>query len=161
MKNNTNILVYGALLTAMAIVIPISFSFLRIQIPPFTATIGSHVPIFIAMTMGPGIAVFVAIGSSIGFLITSSLVVAARAFTHVFVGLLGAGFIQRGLSFFKAILITAPVHGILEATIVMPFGFTWFNILVVVGVGTVIHHLVDGTIAYGMVRSLQRTKYSK
>ena len=111
--------------------------------------------------MGPGIAVFVAIGSSIGFLITSSLVVAARAFTHVFVGLLGAGFIQRGLSFFKAILITAPVHGILEATIVMPFGFTWFNILVVVGVGTVIHHLVDGTIAYGMVRSLQRTKSSK
>lgn len=145
----------------MAIVIPISFGFLRIQIPPFTATIGSHVPMFIAMIISPATAAFVGVGSAIGFLITSPLVVAARAFTHVFVGVLGAAFIERDLSLFKTIIITAPLHGALEAVIVMPFGFTWYNMLVVVGVGTIIHHLIDGLVAYAIIKALDRAKVGK
>lgn len=145
----------------MAIVIPRSFGFLRIQIPPFTATIGSHVPMFIAMIISPATAAFVGVGSAIGFLITSPLVVAARAFTHVFVGVLGAAFIERDLSLFKTIIITAPLHGALEAVIVMPFGFTWYNMLVVVGVGTIIHHLIDGLVAYAIIKALDRAKVGK
>lgn len=161
MKSKINGLVYAALLTAMAIVIPTSFGFLRIQIPPFTATIGSHVPMFIAMIISPATAAFVGVGSAIGFLITSPLVVAARAFTHVFVGVLGAAFIERDLSLFKTIIITAPLHGALEAVIVMPFGFTWYNMLVVVGVGTIIHHLIDGLVAYAIIKALDRAKVGK
>jgi niacin transporter len=158
MRNNLRTLVYAALLTAMAIVIPISFGFLKIQIPPFTATIASHVPMFLAMTISPAAAAFVGVGSALGFLMTSPAVVAARAFMHVFVGLSGAILLRNNISFTKMILITAPIHGVLEAIAVIPFGFAWFNILVVVGVGTVLHHFVDGAISYGLVKALSKTR---
>lgn len=156
MRNNLRTLVYAALLTAMAIIIPISFGFLRIQIPPFTATIASHVPMFLAMTISPAAAAFVGIGSAIGFFITAPAVVAARAFMHVFVGFSGAMLLRNNISFAKMVLITAPLHGILEALAVIPFGFAWFNILVVVGVGTILHHFVDGAISYGLVKVLSK-----
>ena len=156
MRNNLRTLVYAALLTAMAIVIPISFGFLRIQIPPFTATIASHVPMFLAMTISPAAAAFVGIGSALGFLMTAPAVVAARAFMHVFVGFTGAMLLRNDLSFPKVVLITAPLHGVLEAIAVIPFGFTWYNVLMVVGVGTMLHHFVDGTISYGLVKVLSK-----
>jgi niacin transporter len=90
MKTNVKKLTYATLLTALAIIIPINFGFLKIQIPPFTATLASHVPLFLSMILGPWVAITVGVGSALGFLITSPAVVAARAFMHVFVGLAGA-----------------------------------------------------------------------
>jgi niacin transporter len=157
MKNNIKKLTYAALLTALAIVIPVNFSFLKIQIPPFTATLASHVPLFLSMPFGPWVAASVGIGSTIGFLITSPAVVAARAFMHVFVGITGAILIRKKVSLIKVIIITAPLHGAFEAISVIPFGFTLYKILVVVGVGTFLHHLVDGAIALVLVKSLSKT----
>lgn len=158
MKTDIRKITYAALLTALAIIIPINFGFLKVQIPPFTATLASHVPLFISMLLGPWVAITVGLGSTLGFLITAPTVVAARAFMHVFVGLTGAILIKKNVPLTKVIFITAPIHGALEALAVIPFGFTVFKILVVIGVGSTIHHLVDGAIALVLIRALSKSR---
>lgn len=155
---------YAGLLTAMAIIIPIQFSFLKIQIGPFTATIAAHVPLFLSMLFGPWVAIAVGLGSTLGFLVTAPAVVAARASSHIVVGFVGSLLIKRGMSFRKVVLLTAPIHGVIEALAVIPFGFTMYKVLIVVGVGTIIHHFVDGTLSYVLVRALEksgRTKFAQ
>lgn len=154
--SNIRKLTYAGLLTALAIVIPTAFGFLKIQLGPFSATLASHVPMFLSMFLGPVPAVIVGIGSTVGFLITSPAVIAARASSHIFVGFIGAVLLKKGVSFKKVIALTAPVHAILEAIFVIPFGFTMFKVLVVVGVGTLIHHIVDGLIAFTLITVLSR-----
>lgn len=150
-------LTYSALLTALAIIIPLAFSFLRIQIGPFTATLTAHVPLFLSMFLGPAAAVMVGVGSALGFLISAPAVVAARAFMHTFVGLAGALLLKRGKSFKTVIILTAPIHAILEAIAVIPFGFTMYKVLVVVGVGSLLHHIADGIIAVILVQALNKS----
>lgn len=68
MNNKIKQMVYAGLLTALAIVIPIQFGFLRIVIPPyFTATLAAHVPMMLSMLISPFVAAVVGIGSTIGF----------------------------------------------------------------------------------------------
>lgn len=153
---NIKKLTYTGLLTALAIVIPLAFGFLKIQIGPFSATLASHVPLFISMFLGPFAAVMVGAGSALGFLVSAPAVVAARAFMHTFVGLVGALLLKQGVSFAKVIIITAPIHAILEAIAVIPFGFTMYKVLVVVGVGSFLHHMVDGVIAFALVKALAK-----
>ena len=50
-------MVYAGLLIALAIIIPIQFGFLRIVIPPFTATLAAHVPMMLAMLISPFVAI--------------------------------------------------------------------------------------------------------
>lgn len=157
--NNIKKLTYTGLLTALAIVIPLAFGFLKIQIGPFSATLASHVPMFVAMFLGPAAAAMVGVGSALGFLISAPPVIAARAFMHTFVGLAGAFLIKRGVSFGKVVAITAPIHAILEALVVIPFGFTMYKILVVVGTGTFLHHIIDGIIAYALVKALSKSGF--
>lgn len=147
-------LTYCALLIALSIVIPLAFGFLKVQAGPFSATLASHVPLFIAMFLGPFAAAMVGLGSALGFLISAPAVIAARAFMHTFVGLVGAILIKKGVSFSKVIAITAPIHAVLEALAVIPFGFTMYKVLVVVGVGTFLHHMVDGIIAFALIKAL-------
>ena len=154
---NIKKMTYAAVLTALAIVIPLAFGFLKIQFGPFTATLAAHVPLFIAMLLGPASAIMVGIGSTLGFLVSTPLVVAARAFMHTFVGAMGAILIKKGVPFKKVIFITAPIHGILEAIAVIPFGFTLYKILIAVGIGSVLHHLADGIIAFALVKALSKT----
>ncbi|WP_027623253.1 hypothetical protein [Clostridium lundense] len=153
---DTKMIVYSALLTALAIVIPIAFGFLSIQLGPFTATLAAHVPLFLAILLGPASAAMVGIGSGIGFLITKGSYVAARAFMHTFVGVVGAILIKKGVSYRKMVAITAPLHGMLEALIVIPFGITLEKIIITVGVGSTLHHIVDGIIAFAIVQALSK-----
>ncbi len=150
-------LTYTAILVALAMIIPLQFGFLKIVIPPFTATLASHVPMFLAMFLGPWVAAAVGLGSAVGFFFTSPAVVAARALMHVLVGVAGAVLLARKVAFPVVVLLTAPLHGMLEAIAVIPFGFTWDKILVVVGVGTILHHLADGVIAMALTKSLSKT----
>ncbi|MBU5484895.1 ECF transporter S component [Clostridium sp. MSJ-11] len=154
--NSIKKITYTALLTALAVVIPIAFGFLSIQLGPFSATLASHVPLFIAILLGPGPAAMVGIGSGLGFLITKGSYIAARAFMHTFVGIVGGLLIQRGISYRSMVMITAPIHGILEALIVIPFGITLEKILITVGLGSTLHHIVDGVIAFVVVQALYR-----
>lgn len=160
---NTKIrkLTYTALLIAFAIIIPLYFGAFKIQLGPFTATLASHVPIFLSMLMGPEVAIVVGLGSALGFLMTAPVFVAARALMHVAVGYVGAVIIKKGGSLSKALLITAPIHGILEAIAVIPFGFTVYKILVVIGIGTIIHHAMDSAITLVLVKALAKTGHTE
>ncbi len=154
----TKKLAITALLTALAILIPFAV-FFKVIIPPFTATIGSHVPMFISMLLGPEVAIMTGIGSALGFFLNLGPLIGARAFMHVFVGLFGALLIKKGWSFGKVVLITGPLHGLLEVLIVMPFiELDVYNLLIITGVGTFLHHLVDGFISQVIVRFLQKSK---
>jgi len=162
MNNNVKKLTYAGLLTGIAIMIPLYFGFLKIVVGPFSATLASHVPMFLAMFFGPGTAVVVGVGSTLGFFIAGTpLWIVARAAMHIFVGLIGAVMLKKGISFRKVILVTAPIHGILEGLAVLPFrnAFGWsINfILVSVIVGTILHHFVDGLIAASLVRALSKS----
>lgn len=149
---STRKLTYTALLTAMAIVIALTVP--KVIIGPFTATLTAHVPMFLAMFLGPVPAVMVGLGSTFGFFIALGPVVATRAFTHVFVGLAGAIMLKKKVSFKIVILLTAPIHGGLEAISVIPFGFTMYKILITIGIGTILHHLIDGIIVFMIIRVL-------
>lgn len=145
---NTKKLTTTALLTALAILIPFVV-FFKIIIPPFSATLGSHVPMFIAMLLGPKVAIMVGLGSTLGFSMTIGPLVGARAFMHVFVGLIGSKLIKRSIPFAIVIAITAPIHGLLEMLIVMPFvPFDAYQIFIVTCVGTILHHCIDGLISW-------------
>ncbi|TYP58825.1 ECF transporter S component [Thermosediminibacter litoriperuensis] len=152
---STKNLVAGALLTALALVIPISFGgYLRIYIPPFSATLASHVPVMLAFLINPLVAVMVGLGSATGFLVMMGPVVAARAFIHVIFGYIGAKLVQQGTSIEMALLITAPVHALGESLVVLPFGFTLYKAFVLVGAGTFLHHLIDSAIAVFLARTV-------
>lgn len=141
-------IVWGGLLTSLALIIPLAFGgFLGVTIPPFSATIASHVPVMLAMLISPTVALMVAAGSAIGFLIKLGAVVGARASMHIIFALIGAYMIKRGFSFKTALITTLPIHAVSEALIVLPFGFTLQKAGLVVGIGTALHHSVDSIIA--------------
>ncbi|SCG82536.1 hypothetical protein DW1_0929 [Proteiniborus sp. DW1] len=154
---NTKKLAIAALLTALAIVIPFAV-FFKVIIPPFSATLGSHVPMFISMLLGPKVAIMTGLGSALGFFLNLGPLVGARAFMHVFVGLAGSMLINKGVSYGKVSAITAPLHGLLEVLVVMPFiDFDVYNLLIITGVGTVLHHFADAIISYVIINILQKS----
>ena len=153
-------IVTSALLTALSLLIPIAFgAYLKIYIPPFSATLASHVPSMIAMLVSPTSAVMVGLGSTLGFLLIMGPVIAARAFVHVFFALAGALLIKKGLSFQKALIYVAPIHALGETLIVLPLGFELYTAFVVVGIGTLLHHLIDSAVSIGLVKVLSSGLY--
>lgn len=139
MNNRIREMTYAGLLTALAIIIPIQFAFLKIYIPPFSAIV-------------------VGIGSTLGFLISGvPMPIVARATTHIIIGYIGAKIIIKNKSYLKSAAITAPIHGLLEAIIVIPFiGFDLYQLLIVTAVGGFLHHCVDSIIAYVIATAIAK-----
>lgn len=154
---NVRNMVLGGLLTGFSILIPVAFrGWLQIVIPPFSATLGSHVPGMLAMFISPGIAAMVAVGSVIGFLITTTPVVAARAAIHIAWATVGATLFQRGVKPWAVLLAITPIHALGEALVVLPFGFDLATAGVSVGIGTVLHHLIDSAITVFLFSALMK-----
>lgn len=161
MNNRIKEMVYAGLLTALAIIIPSYFGFLRIFVPPaFSATIAAHVPMMMAMLISPFVAAVVGVGSTLGFLMSGlPAPVVARAATHIVVGYIGAKIVMKYSNYAMAALITAPIHGFLEMIIVIPFiGITVDWALVVTLVGSIVHHGVDAVIAYVIVKAVAKAR---
>ena len=156
MRQNNKIkkMMLAALLTAIAIVIPLSIGFLKVYIPPFSATIAAHVPMFIAMIISPKIALLVGVGSTLGFAMTLGGVVALRAASHIIVGYIGGVLFKKYNNLRNPLIITAPIHGLLEALAIIPFGLGTTEMLIITFVGTFLHHLVDGFITFVLVRGM-------
>jgi niacin transporter len=151
-------MVLGAVLTSLALIIPLSFGgLLGVTIPPFSATLASHVPSMLAMTISPWVAFMVGAGSALGFLMKLGVVVGARASMHTIFATIGAILIKKGYSFKKVLFFTAPIHAITEALVVIPFGFSLYDMGVVIGVGTFLHHIVDSFIAIGIYSLIATT----
>ena len=177
---NIKNMVVAALLCAIGIVIPM-FSPIKIVLEPASFTLASHVAVFMAMFISPSIALFVAIGSTLGFFLGGfPIVVVLRALSHVVFAYFGAAYLNKNpeaLSNWKSStafsLIVALVHGLCEVLIVLPFymgsslsqgyydkGF-FYAIIGLVGVGTVIHSMVDFTISTVIWKAMPKSLMMK
>ena len=154
---STRQLTLGAVLTALALTIPLAFGFLRIVIPPvFTMTLASHVPSMLAMFISPTVAAIVGLGSAIGFTVAIAPVIGMRAGIHIIWGVWGAVLYRRGVDPKLVLAMILPVHALGEALVVLPFGIELQHALLVVGVGTAMHHVLDSVITllvYGSLKS--------
>ena len=173
-KTNTFQLALAGMLIAIGIVIPM-FSPIKIIIEPASFTLASHVPVFIAMFISPMMAAAVALGTTLGFLLGGfPLTVVLRALTHVIFATIGAWYLQKhncepvrtirsslGFSFLIGLL-----HAVCEVPIVLPFyisgsmpqanydkGF-FVSIFLLVGVGSVIHSMVDLSISIWLYKPI-------
>ena len=94
-KKRIQEMTFAALLTAIAILIP-SIMPIKLIIPPASYTLGSHVPIFLAMFISPWVTAFVILASSLGFFMAGyPIVIVFRAFSHIIFGFLGALYLKK------------------------------------------------------------------
>lgn len=161
-------LAVAALLCAVGIMIPM-FMPIRLYIPPMSFTLASHVAIFLAMCISPAVALAVSVGTTIGFVFSGLPVdVWLRALSHVVWAVGGALWLKKFPNTFyhKAsnvffCLIIAVVHGALElgvictlylggiASVTAKFADGGFAaIVLLVGLGTVVHSCVDYAVSY-------------
>ena len=163
----------SALLCALGIIIPMFMP--KIWIPPMSFTLASHVPIFIAMFLSPASALLVTVVTSIGFALSMPLVVALRAASHLVFVVVGSLLLKRvpyPLSSLRTALpfnlLLGVLHGACESFVVTASYFTgggpesWYEsgyvvtVLLLVGLGTVVHSMVDFTIAAAVWKPLSR-----
>jgi niacin transporter len=173
MKSSALKLSISGLLIAVGIVIPM-MSPLKIILEPASFTLASHVTIFIAMFISPGMAAAVAVGTTIGFFLGAfPIVIVFRAASHLVFATLGALWIRKnpklidgGLSLRVFSFLIGLIHGACELLVVMVFyfggsmseayyakGFPW--LVAMVGLGTVVHSMVDLEIAYLVITPLK------
>lgn len=163
-------LTIAAMLCAIGIMIPMVAP--KIIIPPASFTLGSHVAVFIAMFISPPVAVAVAGISAIGFFIAGfPTIIVLRALTHLIFATLGAYILKKNNNILLSMKSTAlfafgisVVHAIAEVIVVSLFFFGGevtsskgylFTVVVMVGVGTVIHSIIDFSIATFIWKPLQ------
>ncbi len=169
-------LAVAALLCAVGIMIPMVMP-AKIYIPPMSFTLASHVAIFLAMCISPGIALAVSLGTTVGFVFSGlPMDVWLRALSHVVWAVGGALWLKKYPdTFYSAgsnVLFcgaTALVHAILELVVVFALylgglsgmvekfasgGFT--SIILLVGVGTFLHSCVDYAISLLVWRPIRK-----
>lgn len=167
MNKKTREMVLAAILTALSILI--TYSPVKLQLPFFTLTLGSHTPTMLAMLISPWVVVMTVIGSCIGFFMTipapNSIIVVARAATHLIFALAGCKMIKDGkLNIYLIILITGALHALAEGIVV--FGLTpvilpgqaAFYAAIIALSGTFVHHLLDCAITAPIAIALGRAK---
>ncbi len=160
-------LVVAALLCAVGVLIPM-FSPIKITIDPASFTLASHVAIFLAMFVSPGVAIAVSIGTTLGFFLAGfPITVVMRAASHIVFATVGSLYIQKHAEaalhpskpanlFFSFLIGT--LHGICEVLIILPFYFGgsmaayqakgfFVSVVLLVGVGSIVHSMVDFAIA--------------
>ncbi len=174
-KNSVQTMTIGALLSAIAILIPMFAP--KFILEPASFTLASHVPIFIAMFISPYIAVAVAIISAIGFLLAGifPIVVVLRALSHIVFAVVGSIMLKKNKNLLSTTggfvvfgLLMAVIHAVCEVTVVTFFywgnnmtsgyydkGYL-FSVILLVGVGTIIHSMIDFTIAFAVWKPLQK-----
>ena len=142
-------LVLAGVLCAIGLVVPMVMP--KVIIGPMSFTLGAHVAIFLAMFISPKVAAAVCLGTTMGFFVTTPLIIAARAATHIIFALVGALIINLGL---------AVLHALGEVLVVAPFFFSGYmftpeqlsngfvmSVIVLVGAGTVLHSVMDCSIS--------------
>jgi len=165
----------AALLCALGIIIPL-LSPIKIVMEPASFTLASHVALFIALFISPFTAAVVAVGTTLGFLMGGfPIVIVARAATHIVFALIGAVILRRkpGIldSLWSAQLLSLGlglIHGLCEVLAVTPFylssamsaayygGGYVKTVLLLVGVGSVVHSMIDFAIALLIWKPLKR-----
>ena len=169
---NTKQLVIAALLIAMGIIIPLVMP-IKISTGIASYTLGSHVPVMIAMFVSPLVAVLVALGTAAGFFVTATYVIALRALSHIVFAVIGALMIRKNRnvlntkkSEYSFSAFIGLIHILMECLVVaITFaygsqGFKEFLLVVIVsvGFGGFIHSMVDFFISSKVIKSLKLNK---
>ena len=148
----------AALLCAIGILVPL-ISPVKIQIPPMSFTLASHVALFLALFISPAVGVCVELGTTMGFLLAGfPPVVVVRAAVQIVFVWVGGVWLARKPSIMrtwtgKAVfgLALGLLHAVCEALAVTVFWFAGasyegsflYVVLGLVGVGTLLHSMVD------------------
>lgn len=179
--NSVKRLTISALLIAMGIIIPMVMP--RITIGPASFTLASHVPVFIAMFISPVVAIAVSLGTGFGFFLSATPIIALRALSHLIFAVIGAVILQKHQEILinkegKFTLLNGKlqlfnvgigvIHSAAELVVVSVFytmgnlpgtyytaGFM-YSIFLLMGVGGLIHSLVDFSIAYFLASTLSK-----
>lgn len=179
--NSVKRLTISALLIAMEIIIPMVMP--RITIGPASFTLASHVPVFIAMFISPVVAIAVSLGTGFGFFLSATPIIALRALSHLIFAVIGAVILQKHPEILinkegKFTLLNGKlqlfnvgigvIHSAAELVVVSVFytmgnlpgtyytaGFM-YSIFLLMGVGGLIHSLVDFSIAYFLASTLSK-----
>ena len=160
----------AAILTAVGILIPMVMP-IKIVIGPASYTLGSHIPIVMAMFLSPLVALAVAFGTTLGFLMAGfPIIIVFRALSHTLFATAGAIYLERSsgmlgnlwkrqiFSFFVNV-----IHGLAEVGVVYFMtafgqqnldGNFLYTLFVLVGIGTIIHGMVDFELGYQFTRIL-------
>lgn len=179
--NSVKRLTISALLIARGIIIPMVMP--RITIGPASFTLASHVPVFIAMFISPVVAIAVSLGTGFGFFLSATPIIALRALSHLIFAVIGAVILQKHPEILinkegKFTLLNGKlqlfnvgigvIHSAAELVVVSVFytmgnlpgtyytaGFM-YSIFLLMGVGGLIHSLVDFSIAYFLASTLSK-----
>lgn len=171
--NRLQIMIIAALLSAIGIVIPMFAP--KIVLEPASYTLASHVPVFIAMFISPFAAIAVALITTLGFLFAGyPIVIVLRALTHIIFALTGSLILKKHgniLQYAKKNLIFSFLIGVLHAiseVIIVSFFYLGsgmasayyekgyiLSVIILVGIGTVIHSMIDYTIAVFVWKRIQ------
>lgn len=171
-KKSVRTLTISALLICMGVIIPIIMP--KIMILSASFTLASHVPVFIAMFFSPGITLAVALGTAFGFFLSTPVIIALRALSHLFFAIIGAWYLQKNSYIvlqnghftlvnwrFQAFnFLIGLIHTITEILVVSVFfvdsnlskmyyldGY-FYTVFTLMGLGGLIHSLIDYNIAY-------------
>jgi niacin transporter len=161
----------SGVLCAVGILIPMIFP--KIAFPPASFTLASHVPIFIAMFISPGVAAAVCLGTTLGFVFSGlPLPIWLRAATHILFALIGAAWIKKDPSVITDVkksavfaVVTGVIHALCEVLVLVPLfynggleayeaGGFFYSVVLLVGVGTLIHSCIDFAIAWTLWRGI-------
>ncbi|MDR1245613.1 MAG: hypothetical protein LBK57_01130 [Clostridiales Family XIII bacterium] len=168
-------LTVAALLIAVGILIPMIMP-VKIYIEPASFTLASHVAIFIAMMISPAIAVAVAVGTTLGFLISSPLVIALRAASHLVFAAVGGFYLQKRPETLSSPVkvhvfsfLIAVLHSLCEVLVICAFYFGgsltdyyqfgfFQTVIILMGGGFVVHSMVDFEIALVIFKVLSKQR---
>lgn len=174
-KTNTFTLAMTGMLIAIGIVIPM-FSPIKVIIEPASFTLASHVATFIAMFISPQVAVAVSLGTTIGFFFGGfPITVVLRALSHIVFVLVGSVYLKKhNYSMIGSVkdsllfsFLIGVLHAACEVLIVLPFYFNgsmpqanydkgfFVSIFLLVGVGSVIHSMVDFAISVWLYKPVK------
>lgn len=167
MNKRTKELVMAAILTAFSIII--TYSPAKLVLPAFTLTLASHIGTLLAMLISPWVAVMTVIGSCIGFAMTipapNSIIVIARAASHIIFALVGIKLISKGkLNIILVVLITGVLHALAEGIAVLALtpvilpGEAAVAASIIAVTGTFLHHIIDCSICAPVALALDRAK---
>ena len=170
MKNKTKELALASILTALSVLI--TYSPLKLVLPFFTLTLGAHVPTMLAIFVGPWVTFMTIIGSCVGFFLTipapNSIIVVARAATHLIFAFAGISMLKKNYNIFVIIVVTAILHSLAEGIVVYiltPIILDNATAALTAGgiaaLGTILHHAIDSAITAPILIALTKAKIVK
>lgn len=153
----TQTIAYASILVAFGIIIPMMMP-IKVIIGPASFTLASHVPIFLATFISLPVAIFVSLGTALGFFMAGfPIVIVFRALSHILFAIIAATLLRKQSSLLENPIKAFPfafginvIHATAEFAVVLLLtktvstdsSYIW-TILGLVGLGTLIHGIVD------------------